>query len=270
MADSSMGRSSSGETSRSVAGIRVNDVAFDQPWAWLAAGWRDLWAVPHISLAYGLAAFGGALLAAFGLAYLGLESLVPVMIGALLLVGPFLATGLYEKSRRLALGEVPRLSQSIGAAAALAGRLGFLAVILLLAYLIWVRVATLLVAIFLGTGWLPPLRELMPLLLLTPHGLGLLIVGTSVGALFTAIVFAATAISIPMLSERRIDALTAIAASFHATVRNWPAMALWAALIAGTMVLGLASLGVGLVLAFPLIGHATWHAYRDLAGSVDD
>lgn len=269
MADSSMGRPPAGETLRSSVGIRVNVVAFDLPWAWLAAGWRDLWTVPHVSLAYGFAASGGALLSVFGLAYLGLESLVPVMIGALLMIGPFLATGLYEKSRRLARGEVPRLSQSIEAAAALAGRLGFLAVILLLAYLIWVRVATLLVAVFLGTGWLPPLRELMPMLLFTQHGLGLLIVGTLVGGLFSAIVFAATAISIPMLAERRIDALTAISASFQATVTNWPAMSLWAALIAGTMALGLASLGIGLVFAFPLIGHATWHAYRDLAGGVD-
>ncbi len=239
-------------------------VPFDRPWDWLAAGWRDLWAAPSVSLFYGAVATGLGLLLSVGLALAGLESLIPVAAGGFLLIGPLLAVGLYEASRCLAAGNAPDIGHTMSAAFGAAGRSSLLAAVLLVFYLVWIRVAVLLVALFLGTAGLPPARELLPLLLLTPHGLALLVVGTAVGAVFAAAVFAATAISLPMLMERRIDAFTAMALSARAVLISPQAMALWAALIAGFIVLGIATLGVGLVLAFPLIGHATWHAYRDL------
>ncbi len=242
-------------------------VPFDRPWDWLEAGWHDLRSSPGISLAYGALATGLGLVLTFGLAYWGLESLIPITAGGFLLIGPALAVGLYEKSRSLAAGETPSFAGTMRAGGRAAGRLGLLAAILLIFYLVWVRVAVLLLALFLGTSGLPPARELMPTLLLTPHGLGLLVVGTAVGAMFAAIVFATTAISLPLLMERRVDAFTAMAASVQAVGANPKAMALWAVLIAGIIALGIATLGAGLVIAFPLIGHATWHAYRDLAPS---
>lgn len=245
--------------------VATRSVPFDQPWVWLAAGWRDLWNRPGISLAYGVIATALGLVLTIGLAQFGLESLVPVAAGGFLLVGPLLAVGLYEKSRSLAAGETTSLAGTMTAAARAAGRLSLLAVILLFFYIVWVRVAVLLAALFLGTSGLPPARELMPTLLFTPHGLGLLVLGTAIGAIFAAIVFATTVISLPMLMERRIDAFTAIASSFQAVLGSPQAMALWATLIAGFVALGIATIGAGLVIAFPLIGHATWHAYRDLA-----
>lgn len=107
-------------------------------------------------------------------------------------------------------------------------------------------------------------------LLFTPNGLGLLIVGTAAGAVLAALGFAVTAISIPLLMDRRIDALTAMSKSFEAVLRNPKPMALWAVLIAGFIALGMATLGVGLIVAFPLFGHATWHAYRDLVGALEE
>ena len=104
----------------------------------------------------------------------------------------------------------------------------------------------------------------MPTLLFTPHGLGLLVAGTAVGGVLAATVFAISVISVPLLMTRRVDAVTAIAASLAAVVLNPKPMALWAGLIAGFMALGIATLYVGLIVVFPLIGHATWHAYRDL------
>ena len=79
-----------------------------------------------------------------------------------------------------------------------------------------------------------------------------------------ALVFALSVISIPLLMERDIDVVTAMAASVRAVVSNPKAMGLWAALIAGAVFVGIATLGAGLVVVFPLIGHATWHAYRDV------
>lgn len=245
--------------------IRIVAVPFDRPWEWLSAGWRDLWAAPRVSLLYGVVATVLGLVLSVGLALAGLESLIPVAAGGFLLIGPLLAVGLYETSRALAAGETPSLGRAMRVAMRTAGRLGLLASVLLIFYVIWVRTALLLLALFLGTHGIPPAREFVPMLLFTPHGLMLLVVGTAVGAGFAAIVFATTAISLPMLLERRVDAFTAMALSAQAALASPKAMALWAALIAGFVALGIATLGAGLVLAFPLIGHATWHAYRDLA-----
>lgn len=245
------------------SGTVINRIPFDRPWDWLAAGWRDLWTKPSISLAYGTVAMACGILSTFGLWYMELESLMPVLAGGFLLVGPLIAVGLYEKSRRLAAGEATTLSGTVAAGWRSMAQLGFLSVLLLFVYLVWVRIAFLLLALFLGTSGLPPAREFMPTLLFTPNGLGLLIVGTAVGAVLAAIVFAVTAVSIPMLMDRPVDGFTAIQASAEAVINNPKPMALWAALIAGFVALGLLTLGAGLILAFPLIGHATWHAYRD-------
>ena len=118
--------------------------------------------------------------------------------------------------------------------------------------------------LFMGTRGLPPPSEFVPTLLFTPHRLGLLIFGTLVGGTLAMTVFAISAISVPLMTTQRVDAVTAMAASVDAIIRNPKPMALWAVLIAASMALGLATLSLGVIVAFPLIGHATWHAYRSL------
>lgn len=247
-------------------GLAVQRVGFDRPWEWLAAGWRDMWNRPLISLAYGLIATLVGLVLAVVLAWTGLEALIPVLAGGFLLLGPLMAVGLYEKSRLLAAGEAPTFSGTLGTAWRSMGRFGFLAAGLMLVYFLWVRIAFLLLALFLGTRGLPPAKEFMPTLLFTQHGLSLLVVGTAIGGVLAAIVFATTAISLPLLSdrERHVDSATAVGTSVESVLVNPKPMALWAALIAGFVALGLLTLGAGLIFVFPLVGHATWHAYRDL------
>jgi uncharacterized membrane protein len=239
-------------------------VPFDAPWAWLAAGWRDMWAVPQVSLAYGaLFAIVSALLAA-GLLAGGLESLILALAGGFLLIGPIAAVGLYETSRRLAEGESVTLADVSRSMLSAPGQLGFFGAILTFAYFVWIELASLLFMLFLGSKPLPPASEFVPTLLFTASGLGLLIVGTIVGGLVAAMVFAVSAVSVPLMTVRRIDAVTAMQTSLEAVRLNPQPMALWAGLIAGFMALGLATVFVGLVIVFPLIGHATWHAFRDL------
>jgi uncharacterized membrane protein len=247
-----------------IAGVTVEPVAFDAPWAWLASGWRDLWAAPRVSLAYGAVFAALSVGLTFGLTVGGLGSLVLALAGGFLLVGPIAAVGLYEISRRLEAGESVRLRDILRAGTQAPGQLGFFGAILAFVYFVWVQVAFLLFMLFLGSNPLPPASEFVPTLLFTPRGLGLLVVGTVVGGMFAILVFAISAISVPLLMTRRMDAVTAIAASLAAVVLNPKPMALWAALIAGFMALGIATLFLGLVFAFPLIGHATWHAFRDL------
>jgi uncharacterized membrane protein len=246
------------------AGVAVARVPFDAPWAWLAAGWRDMWAVPQVSLAYGaLFAIISALLTV-GLLAGGLESLILALGGGFLLIGPIAAVGLYETSRRLAAGESVTLADVSRSILSAPGQLGFFGAILAFVYFVWIELASLLFMLFLGSKPLPPASEFVPTLLFTPAGLGLLVVGTIVGGALAALVYAISAVSVPLLTVRRIDAVTAMQTSLAAVRLNPQAMALWAGLIAGFMALGLATVFVGLVVVFPLIGHATWHAFRDL------
>lgn len=244
------------------AAPKIREVPFDAPWDWLAAGWADMWRQPALSLAYGVAAAAAAVMLLTGLFQFGWQSLILVFAGGFMLVGPVLAVGLYEISRRYENGEKVSAGQAIGAGFKARGQLLFLGLILAFVFFAWIRIAVLMFMLFIGSGGLPPVSEFIPTLLFTGEGLGLLVTGTAVGAALAALVFAISAVSVPLLLVQRVDAVQAVFTSLEAVTVNWQAMALWAALIAGFVVLGLASLFVGLVFVFPLVGHATWHAFR--------
>ena len=144
------------------------------------------------------------------------------------------------------------------------GQVRFFGAVLGFAFFVWGNLAFTLLMSFLGTTGVPPLSEVVPTLLFTPKGLGLLVVGTAVGGILASIVYAISAISVPLLMTREVDVVTAMLASLEAVLKNPLPMALWGALIAGFILLGISTAFVGFVVAFPLIGHATWHAFRAL------
>lgn len=242
----------------------VRIVTDDAPWRWLAAGWQDLRRSPAVSVGYGalfvLAAYGLTL----GLAQLDVPYLILPLAAGFMLVAPVLAVGLYDMSRRLERGEAVRLGSSLLAWRRNAREIAFMGGILMLFLLFWVRLAMLLFALFYGTTS-PSLAGLASSIL-SSAGLPFLVVGTAVGGVLALAVFAISAVSIPMLLDRQTDALSATVFSVRAVLRNAKPMLLWAGLIAFFIGLGLATMYVGLALALPLIGHATWHAYRDVAG----
>lgn len=248
----------------SEAHIHIRRIPSDAPWDWLAAGWRDLCAVPGVSLAYGTTFAILALALTAGLLKLGLQSLIPALCGGFLLIGPLVAVGLYEASRRLETGRPVVLGEIVTAGLKASGQLGFFGAVLAFAYGVWLQLALLMFMLFMGSRALPPASEFVPTLLFESHGLGLLVAGTAVGGVLATVIFSISAIAVPLLLTRRVDAVTAMAASIEAVVKNPIPMALWAALIAGFMALGTATLFAGLAIAFPLIGHATWHAFRSL------
>lgn len=246
------------------AHIQLRRVPFDAPWDWLAAGWRDLCSVPHVSLTYGATFAVLAFALTAGLLQFGMQSLILALAGGFLLIGPLVAVGLYDASRRLETGKPAVLSEVALAGLRARGQLGFFGVMLAFAYAVWLQLAFLMFMLFMGSRGLPPASEFVPTLLFTSHGLGLLVAGSAVGGVLAVIIFSISAIAVPLLLTRQIDAVTAMAASIEAVVRNPKPMALWAALIAGFMILGTLTLFVGLAVVFPLIGHATWHAFRSL------
>ena len=248
---------------------RPRTVPIDAPWTWLAAGWRDMWRAPWLSLGYGAVFALAAAVIAFGIARFQVHSLFIAVAGGFLLVGPFVAVGLYECSRRLSYGQSVSLSDLLNAGSGARGQLAFFGVLLMFIALAWLRLAMLLMAIFLGTLSVPPPSEFLQLLLFTPQGLGLLVVGSVVGGALAAMVFALSAVAIPLLLVEKTDAVTAARASLAAVCANPIVMALWAALIVVMMGAGFLTLLIGLIVAFPLIGHATWYAYRDIYGQRD-
>lgn len=248
----------------------IKKIAFDAPWAWLAAGWRDMWRVPQIALSYGAVFAVLALALTFGLFQIGWQSLILALAGGFLLIGPMLAVGLYEASRRLSAGEAVDAADVVLVGVRSPGQLAFMGVLLMLIYFAWVEIAFLLFMLFMGPEGLLPLKQFVPVLLFTTPGLMLLIVGTAAGAVLALVVYATTAISVPLLMSREIDVVTAILTSMNAVIRNPRPMMLWAVLIAATMACGIATLFVGLVVAFPLIGHATWHAFQEIIGTEPD
>jgi len=250
--------------SLAVSGYTIRHVPFDAPYSWLAAGWHDMWRVPRLSLAYGAFFAIVGLLLVVGLTHVGVLSLILVLAGGFILIGPMLAAGLYETSRRLEQGERVSLASTLRAGFYGKGQLAYMGLLLMLVYLAWVEIAFLLFMLFFGPQPMPPLDVFVSNLVLTPRGLGLLIVGTGIGMALAAIVFAISAVAVPLLMTERVDVVTAATISVGACRQNPKAMTLWAALIAGAMALGFGAVFFGLVITFPLIGHATWHAFRDL------
>lgn len=251
----------------SVAGVtnapKVRKIRMDAPWEWLGAGWADLWRSPGVSLTYGAAFTLFSYVLAGGLYLVDQFFLILPLGAAFMLIGPMLAVGLYEASRRYESREEVTLVNVAFVGTRSPVQLAYLGFALVFAVIVWVEIAAFLFAVFYGIA--PPrLDELLPELLLTSNGVAFLAIGTAIGAVLAFIVFSATAISVPLLMARDTDVVTAIVTSFEAVRVNFKPMMLWAWLIAFLTIVGIVTLFFGLVLTFPLIGHATWHAYRSL------
>ncbi|MCB1386840.1 MAG: DUF2189 domain-containing protein [Nitratireductor sp.] len=237
--------------------------AFD----WLAGGWRDLWAAPWPSLAYGLflTLVSYAVLWALQASHM-LYLALPAVSG-FLIVGPFLAIGLYEKSRRQADGQSIALSDMLTFRPASGAQLAYAGLLLGLLILFWLRAADLLYALFFGLTPFPGAADALINAFTTPQGWALIATGTLVGGLFAAFAFAISVFSVPMLVSRRTDALTAMGLSFAMTVQNLKPMLAWGAVVAAGLALSLLTGLVGLIILFPVLGHGTWRAYTAIAGA---
>ena len=228
---------------------------------WLALGWRDLWIRPMPSLLYGLGIALLSLLVIAAMVNFGWAHILFPALAGFLVVGPLLATGIYEKSRRLEAGEKVTLGGMIFPRRGGGAHLLFVGAILLTLMLVWMRAAVLLYALFFGWRPFPGFDQVVNMLFTTPTGLIMLATGTAVGGLFAAFAFAISAFSIPMMLDRRLDAFSAMGLSMSLVWNNLPAALVWGAIVLALTALGLGTAFIGLIVIFPLLGHATWHAY---------
>ncbi len=237
----------------------VRTFGADAPWRWLSKGAADLRAAPAASLFYGAAmAMMGLLLTRYYTGALGLA-----LTTGFLLVGPFLAIGLYDVSRRRELGERVRLARTLTAWRANVSAIGFYALILTLSLAVWIRVSVVVVALFFPAGT-PSLAGFIEELGQSPDAWFFLAAYAAAGAGLALFAFAVSAVSLPMLLDREnMDAISSMIVSFNVLRRNLAPMLAWGAMIVAMIAIGVATDFAGLVLTLPIVGHGAWHAYRE-------
>jgi uncharacterized membrane protein len=230
------------------------------PFSWLAAGWGDFRAHPLPSAFYGacFAAMGWLIAITFRHAY----EYVSALITGFFLVGPFLAIGLYELSRRRERGEPAWLAPSLDAWRPNVGAIGMFALVLAVILLVWARASLIVFALF-YTSEMPSVDRFLEQIF-SLDSIEFLFAYFCVGGFFAVLVFAISVVSVPMMLDRNTDGIVAVLTSLKTFAANVPAMIVWGLLISAVIGAGFALFFVGLVVAVPVIGHATWHAYRAL------
>jgi uncharacterized membrane protein len=174
------------------------------------------------------------------------------MATGFIFVGPVLAVGLYSISRQLGKGLEPVMGYCLREGKYHIKELLVLGIILMVVLLVWARAAAM-VHVFFPSEGTPDFQQMLPFLA----------IGSLVGSVFAAIVFSTSAFSLPMILDRKVDAITASVTSINAVLRNKKPMILWGCLIALSVILGFATAFIGFIVLLPLIGHATWHGYRE-------
>ncbi|WP_128514329.1 DUF2189 domain-containing protein [Tabrizicola thermarum] len=240
----------------------VNEVDVSDLRASLAAGWQDFRRAPLLGLAFSAVYVLGGWLILWAMTAKGqLWWTLPAGAGFPIL-GPFIACGFYEISRRLEAGEPLVAREIFGVIFRQKDRqIPAMAAVIVVYFLFWNFLAHMIFALFLGNATMTNVSSSLAVFL-TPPGLMMLAFGTLVGAAFATLLFCLTVVSLPMLLDREVDFVTAMLTSF-ALVRENPRVLLsWGALIAVCIFLGMLPGFLGLFLVLPLFGHASWHLYR--------
>ncbi len=240
---------------------QVRQIRITTPFTWLQRGWADLWRQPAASLFYGVA------VAVTGAVILGVTASLPYLFGAaitgFLLVAPMLAAGLYELSRRYLTGEPATLFDSMRAWRRNPSALVSFGLLSMLAGTVWQVISAVIVAAYYKGPALAPLDMMIEVLINPQHYLMFFIYLGS-GGVLAALVFALSVVSMPMLVDRRCDLLCTLATSLNAVAANPLPLALWALIIMLLTGLGFATALIGMILVMPWLGHASFHAYKDL------
>lgn len=228
-------------------------VGLDAPLRWLKLGWRDFRRIPRLSFGYGLVMAAVSVLIV-AIAWSAHSFVLAIaLIGGFFFIGPAIAIGLYSMSRQLENGITPILMRCIREGHKNFGNEMILAFIFLIIFLIWARAASM-VHIFLPSFGATTAGDLVMFLS----------VGSAVGAIFATVVFCVGVFSIPMMMDRNVDAITAVITSVSAVLRNKTTMLLWGLMVVAGIIIGILAGFIGLAVTLPVIGHATWYAYREV------
>lgn len=240
----------------------IRRITSDDVYKALAAGWADFRAAPRFGLFFGgIYALAGILI--FLQLWVWEQPLwiLPLAL-AFPLIGPFVAIGLYEVSRRRETGEPLDWASVLDVVWRQRHRqIPAMAFVVLAGFLIWVWVARLVVALFLGRMSSATYSD-VGAILSSGNGQAMIVIGTVIGAAIAGVLFSVTAVSLPLLLEREVDFVTAMITSVDAVRQNPRPMLSWAWIIAAGLFVAMVPFFLGLVIALPVLGHATWHIYR--------
>jgi uncharacterized membrane protein len=236
----------------------IVNLKFAEPFNWLAKGWRDMMSSKGVAIFYGVCFWLMALV--LGAVFRNKPEYAMSIASGCLLVGPFLAMGLYEASRRLGQGLVPDLGESMTCWDKHIRSMGMLVLVLIVLELLWGRASLVVFAVFFNTG-MPSTTGVMQAIF-SLQNWEFLAVYLLVGGFFAALVFAISVVSIPMILDRDTDAISAAITSLQVVFGNVLVMLLWGLLVTSLVVAALIPYGVGLLLIGPWLGHASWHAYQ--------
>jgi uncharacterized membrane protein len=256
-ASRSDGAGTTAERPDTTASIQLRTLGFTDPLRWLQLGAADFLRSPGIGLFYGCCfiLMGWALLKVF-------EHAPPYVLGlsgGFLLMGPFLCLGLYRVSQTLELGQRPDFLGSVLAWRTRSSQLAIFGFLLLVLEMLWAR-ATLVVFAVSFDG-MPDFKGSL-LALLDPENIAFIVIWALLGLIFATLIFAVSVVSIPMILHRQTDAITAGLTSMRLVLTQTPVMLWWAFLISLTVGLAMLPWFGGLLFVGPVIGHASWHAYR--------
>ncbi|OYV01486.1 MAG: hypothetical protein CFE45_04655 [Burkholderiales bacterium PBB5] len=249
------------ETPPPVSGPDLRPLRLSDPLRWLQLGWRDFVRCPGIGLFYGscFTAMGWALMWVFQQA----PAYVLALSAGFLLTGPFFCLGLYQASRHLERGERPDLGDSLLAWDTRTGTLAIFGFVLLVLEMLWGRASLIIFAV--SFDGMPDFRGSL-LALLDPENIGFITAYLLVGGVFAGLIFAVSVVSIPMILDRPTDAITAGLTSLRLVLTQPGVMLAWGATITALVVLAMLPWLLGLLVVGPVLGHASWHAYRAAVG----
>ncbi len=240
----------------------VTEVRTEDVWKWLAAGWSDLKANSVVSVSYAALFIIAGLFLTFGFYFMGWPYLILPGLTGFLLIGPAVGIGFYEISRRHAAGEKVSLIATVTAARYnKMGIFGF-GVALTFVFQIWMHISFTVFALS-----FPGVMPKWGIILMRTFSMEGVYFGISiavVGAVFATCTFFVGAFAMPMMMDRNSVLIPSLVTSVYAVSRNRNAMILWAAIIVTFTGIGLATAGIGLIVTLPLVGHATWHAYKQV------
>lgn len=219
---------------------------------WLKLGWQDFKRAPRQSLTYGFAMVLLSYVVSFFALEVGNFYSILTLISGFVLLGPIIAIGLYSISCQLQEDQIPVLGYCLREGKRHFGNIGVFVLILVVVFLIWARAASMLHVFYPAESGAS--LESFAIFLS---------IGTGVGAFFSFVIFTASAFSLPMIMDRKVDTITAVVTSVNAVLRNKKAMLLWAFFIFVSVALSVATAFIGLLIFLPVIGHATWHAYQE-------
>jgi uncharacterized membrane protein len=236
----------------------------------LGRGLRDFQAMPLYGLAFGAIYVAGGIVILLSLTAFGMVYLAYPLAAGFALIGPFVAIGLYEVSRRREAGE-PVSFAGIWAKVRSRSELGWMAFVTLFIFLIWMYQVRLLIALLLGlNASFATLPQFITVVLTTNEGLLFLAIGNAVGAALSLILFSLTVVSFPLLLDRDVDFVTAMVTSVRAVVMSPLPMIGWAAVIVVLLIVSALPYFLGLLVTLPVLGHATWHLYRRIVEPLPD